>query len=565
MNNCIGYIRVSTERQAGEAYTSLGDQQAAIEKLAAKLGVSVGRWYRDEGASGATAERRPAFSAMLADCEANQQPQQSGFILALNDSRWGRFADPEESAYWRHHMRRLGYIVRFAEGDESEDKTARSVMRAIGAAQATEYRDNIRRNAKRGARGTAELGYWTREAPYGYRRAVAYPPGRERVLDLGMLKAPDEKVRLTPHPEESAIVAWAFAQYATGMLSAIRLVPELKRRAPRLRWSARHVQALLSNPVYCGDIVGGRHPSVEDGGSQVFPRPQSEWYGKRDAHPPIVPRELWLEVQRRLSLNSNRGKAVHAAYLLSGLMTCPYCGQRYIGGGGGRNRKFYKCSGAAEGLCPGRTGTIMRHLIDDSVVVVLARAFRDPRVLAAIERALDEALTSEPEQAAESESSLRVARSKVKTKRDRLVRLLADGLLEPVEAAPQLEILRAELAELDTHIEVLRFRGRSVTPDVDQRARLLAMAQRFEKLAAQATPTELRALVEPWLEGAEFDKVLRRLTLRIRPIPVLGGFLPVTRPVLSSKLKVMVWHVDLIQRTPGARIQIGQPVRRAAV
>lgn len=135
MTNCVAYLRVSTERQANEVVTSLSDQQHAIEQLAAKMGITVDRWYRDEGASGATVEGRPAFSRMLADLAADPR-RHLCHVLVLNDSRFGRFSDPEESAYWRHHLRRLGWIVRFAEGDESQDKTARSVMRAIGAAQA---------------------------------------------------------------------------------------------------------------------------------------------------------------------------------------------------------------------------------------------------------------------------------------------------------------------------------------------------------------------------------------------------------------------------------------------
>ena len=54
--------------------------------------------------------------------------------------------------FWRVHFRRLGWVVRFAENDSSEDPTAKSVMRAIGDAQASEYRRQIKANAKRGAR-----------------------------------------------------------------------------------------------------------------------------------------------------------------------------------------------------------------------------------------------------------------------------------------------------------------------------------------------------------------------------------------------------------------------------
>src|SRR4051812_38011807 len=81
----VGYVRVSTDRQAGEAQTSLADQQRAIEALASSLGLTVERWYRDEGASGATVEKRPALRQLVADIEAAPRSQKApGFVLVLN-------------------------------------------------------------------------------------------------------------------------------------------------------------------------------------------------------------------------------------------------------------------------------------------------------------------------------------------------------------------------------------------------------------------------------------------------------------------------------------------------
>ena len=187
-------------------HTSLEDQTQAIEGLAEKLGVTAGCWFRDAGASGATAEGRPAFMEMLGWCEQNSRPMDSpGHVLVLNDSRFGRFVEPEEATFWRHHLYRLGWIVRFCEGDEVEGDF-RSVVRAIGSVQATEYRRNLVANTRRGMKGAAEQGFWTREAPYGYRRQVVYPPDAGRVLEIGQLKAPNEKVKLAPHTEEARMV-----------------------------------------------------------------------------------------------------------------------------------------------------------------------------------------------------------------------------------------------------------------------------------------------------------------------------------------------------------------------
>ena len=208
---CIGYLRVSTERQAGEQFTSLADQEKAIAGLATTLERPVERWFRDAGASGATVAGRAAFRELLQFCERQPCPPATpGLVIILNDSRFGRFEDPDEAAALRFRLKQWGWHVRFVEGDGIEDVTLRSVVRALGSAQASEYRANLSRNSKRGMRGAAELGFWTRgRTPFGYRRQVVYPPGRSRTLSAGERKANDEKVCLVPGPEaEVTFVQW---------------------------------------------------------------------------------------------------------------------------------------------------------------------------------------------------------------------------------------------------------------------------------------------------------------------------------------------------------------------
>src|SRR5687767_5077982 len=105
--DCVGYLRVSTEKQAAEDRTSLADQRKAIIERARALGRTVGEWFVDDGFSGATVEGRPAFSALFAACE--QHPRMkltAGFVLCLNDSRFGRFDDPKEATYWHVHLKK---------------------------------------------------------------------------------------------------------------------------------------------------------------------------------------------------------------------------------------------------------------------------------------------------------------------------------------------------------------------------------------------------------------------------------------------------------------------------
>jgi DNA invertase Pin-like site-specific DNA recombinase len=115
----IGYVRVSTEDQARDGKSSLEDQRLAITALARKLGHTLepANVFADPGVSGQSAEGRPGFMALIAYCQMHPRPSKApGAVLVLNDSRFGRFRDPEEATHWRFHLKRLGWHVRFAEG-----------------------------------------------------------------------------------------------------------------------------------------------------------------------------------------------------------------------------------------------------------------------------------------------------------------------------------------------------------------------------------------------------------------------------------------------------------------
>lgn len=529
----VGYLRVSTERQAGEVFTSLDDQAVAVTALAARLGVSIGAWYRDEGASGATVEQRPAFRTMLAGCLAAPRRRPPGYVLVLNDSRFGRFPDPDQAAALRWQFKEAGWIVRFAEGDDIEDATFRPVVRAIGAAEASKYRATLKANTRRGMKGTASQGFWTREAPFGYRRQVVYPPGAARVLGAGQLKTSAEKVKLTPHEDEAEWVRWCFTTYAAGTHSLGDLVRELTRRAPDRRWRRIHLHRMLTNPVYVGDVVGGVRSARDERKAKQYERPESDRYGCRDAHPPLVTRALFADVQARLTANRRNPHHARSVYLLSGLVRCATCDRPMVGGGGrkrpgGGLYSFYRCSipdrPEAFGYppCPGPMTTVSRAVLDAAVVDLIADTLRGPRAAARIGAAIDGLLSARAAPLAPDVADQARAKSALESKRGRLVTAIADGTLTRTEAASELAAVRAGLARLDAVREAAESAA-AVQLDATTRAAIIARAQAFGETAARVVAagqsTTLRKLIRPWLARATFDKHSRELVLGIHRLP----------------------------------------------
>ena len=544
----VAYVRVSTEDQARDEKSSLNDQRAAIGVLAARLGrvLADDAVFSDPGRSGQTAEDRPGFMALVAYCQSAPRRQSApGLVLVLNDSRFGRFRDPDEAAYWRTVLKRAGWVVRFAEGDDTEDLVGRHLLRAIGGAQASAYSAALRANCKRGTRAAAARGLWQNEAPLGYRRLATGGGRPPTVLEPGQRKADDQQVRLTPGPErEQAVVRWAFEAYASGEYSLGSLGRELKKRCPYRKWSRPAVGALLTRPAYVGDVQWCRRPhdKVEREGN--FVRPRSEWVIAPDAHPALVSRELFATVASRLGVNKKKRRtAVAGGYPLSGLLTCAQCGRPYVGGGGGVNRKnpddrdryrFYKCSGSLADECAGRIGTLIKRFIEPAVIDVIADAVANPRLRRAIAAEIDRVTAGTSTAQSGVRSALERERGELERQRDRAVAAIASGIVTADEAAATLGPIRRRLAEIPGAIERLRFEGRAAETVAEQRGALLAMADDFPEAARQATGIALRDLLAPWIASGVVDKHTRKLTLLINCVPVPLSLLPASTPLAPN-------------------------------
>src|ERR1700722_12010591 len=88
------YVRTSTEHQDH----SIANQVAAIEVYAMLHSYEIVRTYPDPGKSGVDLARRPGLQKLLDDVDSPTPDFQ--VILVYDVTRWGRFQDIDESAYY---------------------------------------------------------------------------------------------------------------------------------------------------------------------------------------------------------------------------------------------------------------------------------------------------------------------------------------------------------------------------------------------------------------------------------------------------------------------------------
>ena len=87
----------------------------AIREYAKRHGMQIVKKYSDEGKSGVNIQARKSLARMIREVQ-NGQIDFSA-ILLRDVSRWGRFQDADESAYYEYICRRAGVSVHYCDQD----------------------------------------------------------------------------------------------------------------------------------------------------------------------------------------------------------------------------------------------------------------------------------------------------------------------------------------------------------------------------------------------------------------------------------------------------------------
>src|SRR5256885_3653931 len=95
-NYAAAYVRMSTEHQQ----YSTSNQMDTIREYAKRRGLEIVKVYSDEGKSGLNIQGRGSLAQMIQDVGGGETNFCS--ILVYDVSRWGRFQDADESAFYEY-------------------------------------------------------------------------------------------------------------------------------------------------------------------------------------------------------------------------------------------------------------------------------------------------------------------------------------------------------------------------------------------------------------------------------------------------------------------------------
>jgi len=223
------YVRMSTDLQR----YSTENQAAAIAAYAARHNLTIVRTYADEGRSGLQINGRQGLLELIDDVRAGRADFDR--VLVCDVSRWGRFQDTDESAYYEYICKDAGIRVEYcAEEFENDGSLISTIIKSLKRAMAAEYSRELSTKVFAGQCRMVSLGFWHGGPPtYGLRRELVDEHGCSRgFLAPGERKyLQTDRVLLRPGaPQEVELVRHVFHQFAIARESETKIAGELNLR-----------------------------------------------------------------------------------------------------------------------------------------------------------------------------------------------------------------------------------------------------------------------------------------------------------------------------------------------
>ena len=320
------YCRLSKDDGQDEESNSISNQKTFLAQKAKEYGLSDTRYYVDDGYTG-TNFNRPGFQKMLEDIELGYVTT----VMVKDLSRLGRHyveVGNYTDTYFPDHDVRFIAVNDMVDSDEGENELApfRNVMNEM-------YARDISRKIRCSHRLRGNMGEPLSQPPYGY------------------MKSPENKKRWIIDPEAAEIVRTIFHMALNGdgpetiarkLSERHVLVPTayweqqgIRRGGKRLiedkcHWRVSTIQNILCKREYCGDIVNFKTYSKSFKNKKRLFNNEENWVIFRDVHEPIIDRNTFELVQRKLS-NTKRRKPKPEngeKNIFTDLLVCADCGKK---------------------------------------------------------------------------------------------------------------------------------------------------------------------------------------------------------------------------------------------
>jgi DNA invertase Pin-like site-specific DNA recombinase len=559
MNKAVGYLRCSTDKQD----QSIPDQRKAIQEYAEKNGLIISEWFADEGRSGTGTEKRDEFNRMIKLIEKGEND--FNYILVYDISRWGRFPDDDEAAYWEFHCKRHKVNLIYTHEElMTENKLANSLIKNLKRNSAGEFSRNLSKLTTRGSKTAARQGFWNGgQAPYGYKRVECDDNG-----DLiGELKPYQKvraslKVKLAPgDPTEIEVVQKIFDLYVNRGYGLRRIANALNsekiaspnkgkqisvknhrgewvKKQNKGQWNLSTIHFMLMDEVYIVSIVYGKNKkgkfsadenTWQDKDGKKTQHDKNNWVVAKNAHKAIVDKELFKKAQetrkvRKHFCKASDGNPYGSKYLVTGLMFCERCGFKFVGHSnvsGEKKYLYYQDGGFLyKGLeiCNGKR--IRREMIDDFALERVKHRLNSKLWRKQLKKRLNQRFSSVQPNIINSGN---IEDEIVK------VEIEINNLLDVIAISGLTHQLRSKLTERQSKLEHLKSMKKTHNPTRNDRDYIEDEIQKYlnklsnvDELFKEATNDEKKKLLKYFIDRITVNEERDKITFCFYKTPLFG-------------------------------------------
>lgn len=302
--NAIAYYRHSAE---DKQENSVPIQREHTVLFAKKHNITIIHEEADEGKTGLLADR-PGFNRLFQRWILNEKAPSFEYVLVFDVSRWGRFQDQDEAAYYEFLCKKRGKKVVYVEkGFPREDQQLIAHLEtSIQRYMAADYSRQLSNKVFYGCARISGEGYSAGGPPcFGMARLLLDVNKKPvRILKRGERKQiENERVIFIPANDETTkTVRQIFDLYVQQNTNTKKIAAILNDAyIPSARgctWNDDKVLRVLKNEIYIGTRLYNKTSNRLKRGKRN--NPKKEWIICKKAFPPTVDKEIFWRAQKKI-------------------------------------------------------------------------------------------------------------------------------------------------------------------------------------------------------------------------------------------------------------------------
>ena len=273
--------------------------------------------FADDGISGTNTKKREEFNRMIEACMAGH----IDMIITKSISRFAR--NTLDCLKYIRKLKEKNIPVFFEKENINTMDSKGEVLLTIMASLAQQESQSLSQNIKLGL----QYRYQNGEVQVNHNRFLGYTKDEDGHLIIEPTEAEVVKRIYREYLEGSSLLQIGRGLEADGILTA----------AGKAKWRPETLRKILQNEKYIGDALLQKTYTVDFlNKKRVQNNGIVPQYYVENSHPPIIPRDLYMQVQEEMVRRANRHsgekrkKRVYSSkYALSSIVYCPKCGDIY--------------------------------------------------------------------------------------------------------------------------------------------------------------------------------------------------------------------------------------------